>query len=531
MNPESTEGILPIRRALISVSDKAGLIDLAKTLKEHGAEILSTGGTAKTLREAGIEVTEVSSYTGSPEIMEGRVKTLHPKIHGGLLAVRDCEEHMRQAEENGIKMIDMVVINLYPFKKTIEREGVTEEEAIEQIDIGGPSMLRSAAKNFKYVAAVTAIKDYRMIMDSINVHGGLSFDMRRSLAVKVFEKTANYDNKIAEYLKNRGGEVELLDLHYEKVQSLRYGENPHQKAAFFRDPNNHYPNVTNAHQLQGKELSFNNIVDADGALELVKDFERPTAAVIKHTNPFGVASADTITTALIHAHEVDPMSAFGCVIAMNRTCTEAIAKYIKDNKLFVELIVAPSFEKGALQIFSKRTNLRIIETGELRINPVERDIKTVSGGILVQNADQKIITKDDLKTVTKKAPTEEEIRAMLFARNVVKHVKSNSVVFAKLMKDEETGETLEITTGIGAGQMSRVDAVHIATYKGGERIQGSVMASDAFFPFADGVEEASKAGVTAVIQPGGSVRDDEVFARADELGISMVTTGVRSFKH
>ncbi len=531
MNPESTEGILPIKRALISVSDKTGIVELAQALQEHGTEILSTGGTAKVLKEAGVEVREVSEYAGSPEIMEGRVKTLHPKIHGGLLAVRESKEHMQQAEENGIGMIDMVVINLYPFQKTIAQEGVTEEEAIEQIDIGGPSMLRSAAKNFKYVASVTAIKDYPMIIDSIKTHGGIGFEMRRTLASKVFAKTSYYDQKIAEYMKSKGGEVELLDLHYEKVQKLRYGENPHQKAAFFRDPHNHYPNVTNAKKLQGKELSFNNIVDADGALELVKDFDRPTAAVIKHTNPCGVASADTMTTALIKAHQVDPMSAFGCVIAMNRECTKEIAQYVKENKLFVEMIIAPAFAAEALEIFSKRKNLRLLETGKLRLNPIQRSIKTVSGGILVQNADQYVVTEEDLKTVTKKAPTSEEINAMLFARNVVKHVKSNSVVFAKVIKDEETGEMVEVTTGIGAGQMSRVDAVHIATYKGGENIKGSVMASDAFFPFPDGVEEASKAGVTAVIQPGGSIRDEEVFKRADELEISMVTTGIRSFKH
>ncbi|MFA6528864.1 MAG: bifunctional phosphoribosylaminoimidazolecarboxamide formyltransferase/IMP cyclohydrolase, partial [Candidatus Gracilibacteria bacterium] len=443
----------------------------------------------------------------------------------------DSEEHMKEAEKNDIKMIDMVVINLYPFQKTISKEGVTEEEAIEQIDIGGPSMLRSAAKNFKFVTAITAIKDYQMVIDSIKTNGGISLDMRRTLAIKVFEKTSFYDQKIAEYLKTRGGGVELLNLYYEKVQNLRYGENPHQKAVFFRDPHNNYPNVTNAKQIQGKELSFNNIVDGDAAIELVKDFDRPTATVIKHTNPCGVASADTITTAFIRAHKVDTMSAFGCVIGLNRPCTKEIAEYIAKEKLFVEIIIAPSFDKGALEILGKRQNLRLLETGELRINPVERDIKTVSGGILVQTADQYVVTDKDLKVVTKIKPTDEEMRAMLFARNVVKHVKSNSVVFARLEKDKTTGEEVEVTTGIGAGQMSRVDAVYIATHKGGDLIKGSVLASDAFFPFSDGVEEAQKAGVTAVIQPGGSVRDPEVFKRADELGISMVTTGIRSFKH
>ncbi|EKD47625.1 MAG: hypothetical protein ACD_65C00359G0001, partial [uncultured bacterium] len=478
---------LPVKRALISVSDKTGIVEFAQELQKLGVEILSTGGTAKALKEGGVEVIEVSDFTGFPEMMEGRIKTLHPKIHGGLLAVRDSEEHMKRAEENGIKMIDMVVINLYPFEKTISKDGATEEEAIEQIDIGGPSMLRSAAKNFKYVTAVTAIKDYPMILDALKNGGGIPLEMRRTLAVKVFEKTSYYDQKISEYLKTKGGEVELLNLHYEKVQKLRYGENPHQKAVFFRDPHNHYPNVTNAKQIQGKELSFNNIVDADSALELVKDFEKPTVAVIKHTNPCGVASADDITVAFEAAHKVDPMSAFGCVVALNRECTREIAEYIRDNKLFVELIICPSFEKGALGILSKRENLRLLETGELRLNPVERDIKTVSGGILVQNADQYVVGKKDLKTVTKLKPSEEQIQAMLFARKVVKHVKSNSVVFAKV----EDG--IEVTTGIGAGQMSRVDAVWIAKHKGGDRIKGSVLASDAFFPFPDGVEEAAAA--------------------------------------
>lgn len=515
---------LQVKRALISVSDKTGIVEFATELQKLGIEILSTGGTAKTLKEAGIEVTEVSDFTGFPEIMEGRVKTLNPKVHGGLLAKRDSEEHMKQAEENDIKMIDMVVINLYPFEKTISEDGVTEEEAIEQIDIGGPSMLRSAAKNSQHVAAVTAIKDYKMVLDALK-NGGIPEEMRRSLAVKVFAKTSYYDQKISEYLKTKGGEVELLDLHYEKVQSLRYGENPHQKAVFFRDPHNHYPNVTNAKQIQGKELSFNNIVDADGALELVKDFERPTAAVIKHTNPCGVASAQDIGTAFRTAHEVDPMSAFGCVVALNQECTREIAEYIRDKKLFVELIICPEFSKDSLKIFEKRKNLRLLETGKLRLNPVARDIKTVSGGILVQNADRYVVTENDLKTVTQKEPTGEQIHAMLFARKVVKHVKSNSVVFAKM----EDG--VAVTTGIGAGQMSRVDAVWIAKHKGQDRIKGSVLASDAFFPFPDGVEEAAEAGVTAIIQPGGSIRDKEVFAKADELGLAMVVTGVRSFKH
>lgn len=514
---------LKVRRALLSVSDKTNLIPLAEALHQHGAELLSTGGTARKLKEAGLPVTDVADYTGFPEMMDGRVKTLHPLVHGGLLMRRGEDDAV--AEEHGIKPIDMVVINLYPFQQTIAKEGITEEEAIEQIDIGGPSMLRSAAKNFKYVAALTAIKDYETVIKELQA-GGITEDTRRMLAVRVFEKTHNYDHAIADYLRYKGENPELLDLHYEKVMSLRYGENPHQKAAYFRDPNDHFPNVTNAKVLQGKVLSFNNIIDTDGALELVKDYDQPAASVIKHTNPCGCATAENITDAFTLAYEVDPLSAFGCVIALNRPCTKEIAEYIKSNKLFVEIIIAPSFEEGALEILSKREKLRLLETGELRRNPNQRNIKTVSGGMLVQTADQYLVNKDDLKVVTQKQATDDEIEAMLFARILVKHVKSNAVVFAK--KHDKGGC---VATGIGAGQMSRVDSVIIARRKGGDRVPGSVMASDAFFPFPDGVEEAHSAGISAIIQPGGSIRDDEVTAKADELGLSMVHTGIRSFKH
>jgi phosphoribosylaminoimidazolecarboxamide formyltransferase/IMP cyclohydrolase len=521
-----SESILQPKRALISVSDKEGIVEFAQTLVENGVEILSTGGTARTLREGGIDVVDVSDFTGDPEIFGGRVKTLHPKIHGGILMRRGEDEAV--AEEQGILPIDMVVINLYPFQATVAKEGVTEEEAIEQIDIGGPSMLRSASKNFKFVTTVTAIKDYDVIKGEFKRNGGICLETRRQLAIKAFEKTANYDQKIVEYLKNKGGDVELLDLHYEKVRSLRYGENPHQKAAFFRDPNNHYPNVTNANVVQAnKELSFNNIIDVDAALKIVTDFSRPTVAVIKHTNPCGVASAPDITQAFEASYNVDPMSAFGCVIALNRDCTEAIAQYILDNKLFVEIIAAPAFEEGALVLLKKKKNMRLLETGKLRLNPNQRDIKTVAGGILVQTADQYVVSSEDLKVVTDTQPTEDQLYAMLFARNVVKHVKSNAVVFANVGSRED----VEAVVAIGAGQMSRVDSVFIATHKGGDKIKGSVMASDAFFPFPDAVEEAHRAGVAAIIQPGGSIRDEEVIAKANELGIAMVLTGVRSFKH
>lgn len=513
MNPLS--GVRKISRVLISVSDKTELIPLAKALHKHGAQILSTGGTANFLKKAHLPALEVSDYTKFPEMMGGRVKTLHPLIHGGILLRRGQDEKV--AKKYGILPIDMAVINLYPFK---------EADAVEQIDIGGPALLRSAAKNFRYVTALTAIKDYPLVIEELSDFGGITLETRRQLAIKVFEKTSHYDHTIAEYLRSKGEPVELLDLHYEKVMKLRYGENPHQKAVFFRDPTDSFPNVTNAKVLQGKELSFNNILDTDAALELVKDFEKPAAAVIKHTNPCGAATARHITDAFTLAYEVDPIAAFGCIIALNRPCTDSIAKYIRDHKLFVEIIICPSFEKGALEIFRKRPNLRLMESGPLRKNPNQRSIKTVSGGILVQNADQYVVSKKDLKVVTKAKPTNKEIEAMLFARVVVKHVKSNAVVFAKTHKKGGC-----VTTGIGAGQMSRVDSVIIAKRKGGDRVPGSVMASDAFFPFPDAVLEAHEAGIHAIIEPGGSIRDDEVIKKAIELNMTMVFTGIRSFRH
>lgn len=515
-------------RALISVSDKAFLIDFAQKLHGYGVEILSTGGTAETLRNAKIPVIDIAEYIGSPEIFGGRVKTLHPKIHGGILMRRDNPDDLAEAKKHNILPIDLVVANLYPFKETIQKDGVTEGDALEQIDIGGITLLRAAAKNFHDVTVVTAIKDYQLVLDELENDNGICFETRRKLAIKAFERTAYYDQNITDYLKSKGESVELLNLHYEKVAKLRYGENPHQKAVFFRDPHDHFPNVTNAKLLQAnKELSFNNILDVDAALKLLTDFERPTAVIIKHTNPCGVASANDIDTAFKAAYQVDPKSAFGCVIGLNRDCTEEVAKFILDAGLFVEIIAAPAFKKGALALLKGKKNMRLLETGMLRKNPTERDIKNVAGGILVQTADQYVVTEADIKTVTTVHPTPDQIRAMLFARKVVKHVKSNAVVFAKY----ETENEIEKTVGIGAGQMARVDSVFIATHKGGEAIKGSVLASDAFFPFADGVEEAHKAGVSAIIQPGGSVRDEEVIAKADQLGIAMVFTGVRSFKH
>ncbi len=514
--------ITMIKRALISVTDKTDLPEFARGLIEAGIEILSTGGTAKALKEANIPVTDVSQYTGFPEILDGRVKTLHPLVHGGILARRDKPAHMSELAKHGIKPIDLVVVNLYPFEEVVERDGVPMEDIIENIDIGGPSMIRSAAKNYRDVTVVTTPQDYQKVLEEIKRSGDTTFETRQKLARKAFSRTYQYDEAIERYFRGVLGEAELLDLHYEKVCSLRYGENPHQKAAFFRNPLNKDSNITNAKVLHGKQLSFNNIVDGDSALELVKEFKRPTVAVIKHNNPCGVASADTIEEALELAHGVDSMSAYGGVVALNRNCTKKIVDYINDKKWFIEIIICPKFEPDALEILKKKPNMRLLETGTLKIDLNRRDIKKVAGGILIQTEDTYLVTEKDIKVVSKKQPTQEQVKAMLFATTVCKHVKSNSIVLAKG----------SVVMGIGAGQMSRVDAVHLACYKAGpERAKGSVMASDAFFPFADGIELAAQNGITAVIQPGGSIRDEEVIKRVDELGLAMVFTGIRLFRH
>ncbi len=506
------EFYMAIKRALISVSDKTGIVEFVKRIASRGIEILSTGGTAKILKEAGLDVLDVSDYTGFPEMMDGRVKTLHPKIHGGLLALRNNKDHLSQAEKNEIKMIDLVVVNLYPFQT---------EPCIENIDIGGPTLLRSAAKNFEFVTVVTSPQDYDFIADIILEKGDTDIETRKKLAGKVFTFTSQYDEDIDRYFREMLGDPELLNLHYEKVCSLRYGENPNQKAAFFRNPKNTDANITNSVVLHGKQLSFNNLVDGNSALTLVKEFSEPTAVFIKHNNPCGVASAERIEDAFFNAYQVDPMSAFGCIIAVNRKVNEEIVQHIKDNKMFVELIIAPSYQEKALEILKQKKNLRILQTGELKEDLSKTDIKKIAGGILIQTKDNYKMTETDLKVVTKKSPSKEEIESMLFANKVCKHVMSNAVVMAK-------GKTV---TGLGAGQMSRVDSVRIAGFKGGERIKGSVMASDAFFPFSDALEQSVELGVTAIIQPGGSINDDVIIRRADELGISMVFTGRRYFRH
>lgn len=517
-----------IKTALISVTDKTGIVEFASELTKMGVEILSTGGTAKALKSANVAVTEVADYTGSPEILNGRVKSLHPKIHGGILARRDKPEHMEELAKQGIKPIDLVVVNLYPFEEVVEKGDASEEEIIENIDIGGPSMIRSAAKNHAFVTVVTNPKDYEKVIAEIKSSGDTTLKTRQHLAFRAFSRTYQYDEAIEHYFRGLIGEAELLDLHYEKVLSLRYGENPHQKAAFFRNPENHDANITNAKILHGKQLSFNNIVDADAALELVKDFDKPTVAVIKHNNPCGVASAETIDEAFELAFGVDSMSAFGGVIALNMPCNKGIVESINKKKWFVEIIICPKFEQDAFELLKKKPNLRLLEVGPLKLDLNRRDIKKVAGGILIQTEDTYQVSEKDLKVVSKKQPTAEQIKALLFATKVVKKVKSNAIVLAKC--DSKTGA--EIVMGIGAGQMSRVDAVHLACYKAGEeRTKGSVMASDAFFPFADGVEMAAQNGVEAIISPGGSVRDAEIIKRADELGLVMIFTGVRFFRH
>lgn len=505
-----------IKRALISVSDKAGLADFAKILVDKGVEILSTGGTAKLLRENGIEVKDVSDYTGFPEMMNGRVKTLHPKVHGGLLALRDNPEHMKAAKENGIEMIDLVVVNLYPFEETIKKEGVTEPEAIEQIDIGGPSMLRSAAKNYRSVTVISDPADYVVVGAEIQVSGDTSPETRRRLAGKVFATTARYDGAIVNYL-SKG----LIDgFLVKKVQDLRYGENPHQKAAFYADlPGHREASLVNAEQLQGKELSYNNIMDSDGALSLVREFSEPTVAFIKHANPCGIASADDIEKAYKLAYETDSKSAFGGIIALNRPVTKTIAEEIVSK--FFEVVLAPGYEDGVMEIFEKKPNLRVLQLKEVKPEPPARTYRKVSGGVLIQDLDTARVTEADLKVVTKRKPTAEEMKDLLFAWHVVKHVKSNAIVLAK------NGATV----GIGAGQMSRVDAVELSIKKALDREEGSVMASDAFFPFPDSVETTAKHKITAIIQPGGSINDEKVIAAADEAGIAMVFTGKRAFLH
>jgi phosphoribosylaminoimidazolecarboxamide formyltransferase/IMP cyclohydrolase len=509
-----------IRRALISVSDKTGLVEFAKGLRQFGVEIISTGGTARSLKEAGVPVVEISEFTGFPEMMDGRVKTLHPKVHGGLLYIRGNAEHEAAAGKHGIKPIDLVVVNLYPFEKTVAKPDVKWHEAIENIDIGGPSMLRSAAKNHASVTVVVEAAYYSTVLAEMKAHGGdTTPELRAKLAVKVFATTSRYDGAIAAFLGKGDGLPETLTLSLPKAQALRYGENPHQKAALYGDFSKQFQ------QLHGKELSYNNILDLTSAAELVAEFDDPTVAILKHMNPCGVGSAATLREAWDLAYATDKQAPFGGIIAVNRPLDAGIAGGIAE--IFSEVIIAPEFEPGALEILQKKKNLRLLK----RIGggaDCSFQVRSVTGGLLAQERDTWLVSAADLKVVTKREPTQAERHALLFAWRVVKHVKSNAIVFA--VADEKIARTV----GIGAGQMSRVDSSKIAVWKAKEAglsLQGSVVASDAFFPFSDGVIAAADAGATAVIQPGGSVRDKEVIAAANERNLAMVFTGIRHFRH
>ena len=515
-----------IERALLSVTDKTGLADFARKLSGMGVELISTGGTAKLVRDSGIAVKDISELTGFPEMLDGRVKTLHPKVHGGILHRREDPGHCAAVAEHGIQPIDMVVVNLYAFEKTAAKPGVHFEEVIENIDIGGPSMIRSAAKNFHDVAVVTSPSDYDAIADEMSRSAGtLSSETKWRLAQKAFATTAAYDSAIASTLervhsngsfslKPTEGFPDTLRLSFTKLTDLRYGENPHQKAAMYTDGSG--VGVANARKVQGKELSYNNMVDLQAAWDLAQEFDETVCAIIKHTNPCGTATAKTLAEAYKKALECDPVSAFGGVIGVNRPVDAAAAEEMA--KLFLEVIAAPSFEKGAVEIFAAKRNLRLVEVAD---HPQKWVMKNISGGMLVQEADTHQLKESDLKVVTKRAPTPEEMRALLFAWKVVKHVKSNAIVYAR------EGQTV----GVGAGQMSRVESCRIAAQKAVLPLKGTVAASDAFFPFADNIEEIAKAGATAIIQPGGSVRDQDSIEAADRLGLAMVFTSVRHFRH
>lgn len=518
-----------MKRALLSVSDKSGIIEFAKELTNLGWEIISTGGTHKALENAGIKVTGISDVTGFPECLDGRVKTLHPAIHAGVLAVRSNPEHMKQLEELKIDTIDMVVVNLYPFKQTVLKEGVSHEEVVENIDIGGPTMIRAAAKNYQDVAVVVDPADYGKILDELKETGDVSLKTKTYLCAKVFMHTSNYDTLIASYMKKQAGIEGFTDtftLTYEKVQEMRYGENPHQKAAFYKEIANTKGMLTNAKQLHGKELSFNNINDMNGALELLKEFEEPTVVACKHANPCGVASAETIHEAYVKAYTSDPVSIFGGIIVANREIDKATAEEI--SKIFVEIVVAPSFSTEALEILEKKKNIRIMVLENiLEKQPKDAiDIKKVSGGILVQTIDDKLFNKEDVKVVTKKAPTEKEMEDLIFAMKMVKFVKSNGIAIAKDKR----------SIGIGPGQVNRIWACqqaidHGTKQLGADSVKGAALASDAFFPFPDCVEECAKAGITAIVTPGGSVNDQLSIDACDKYGIAMVFTGMRHFKH
>ncbi|WP_337019515.1 bifunctional phosphoribosylaminoimidazolecarboxamide formyltransferase/IMP cyclohydrolase [Oceanobacillus massiliensis] len=508
------------KRALISVSDKSNVEEFAKGLVEAGYEVISTGGTLRALINAGIEATAVDEITGFPEIMDGRVKTLHPLIHGGLLGKRSNPDHMRQMEENNITPIDIVAVNLYPFKQTLEKDGVSKEEIIENIDIGGPTMLRSAAKNFEDVAVIVDPSDYEKVLNAVQ-EDRLDIELLQSLAAKVFRHTANYDAMIASYFLGETGEAfpETYTVTYEKVQDLRYGENPHQQAAFYKNPVIKGNSLATAKQLHGKELSYNNIQDANAALEILAEYKAPAAVAVKHMNPCGIGVSETLAGAFERAYDADPISIFGGIVACNREIDAATANQLSE--IFLEIVIAPAFNEEALEILTRKKNIRLLELELHAGATVTKKLTTVNGGVLIQDSDHGSVSADDLKVATKRQPTQEELENLLFAWKAVKHVKSNAILLAK---DNQT-------IGVGAGQMNRIGSANIAIKQAGEKAKGAVMASDAFFPMPDTVEAAAEAGITAIIQPGGSKRDQDSIDVCNQHGITMVYTNMRHFKH
>lgn len=512
---------MSIKRALISVSDKEGLVPFAKGLAEQGIEMISTGGTKRALEEAGIPVIAVSDITGFPEILDGRVKTLHPNIHSGLLAIRDHEEHIQQLQKHGIQPIDLVVVNLYPFQKTVAKPNVIFEDAIENIDIGGPSMLRAAAKNHGDVTVVVDPDDYWEVLEEIKTSETVKSMTRRNLAAKVFRHTAAYDAVIAGYLTEQTGEEfpETLTFTYEKKQALRYGENPHQQAAFYQEPLGTENSIARANQLHGKELSYNNINDANAALRMINEFTEPAAVAVKHMNPCGIGIGVTVLEAYSRAYDADPVSIFGGIVAVNREIDRDVALKLKE--IFLEIIIAPSFSGEALDVLTAKKNLRLLTVDMSDDTKAERQLTAVRSGVLVQDEDNFSFEEAKISVLTKREPTEKEWAALKLAWKVVKHVKSNAIVLAN---DTQT-------VGVGAGQMNRVGSASIAIEQAGKKVNDAAMASDAFFPMDDTVEAAGKAGITAIIQPGGSIRDEDSIKKADEYGIAMVFTGVRHFKH
>lgn len=519
---------IPVKRALISVSDKLGLADFARGLSDQGVEIYSTGGTARHLESGGLEIHDVSGYTGFPEMMDGRLKTLHPKVFGGILCRHDRQDDMDAIEQHGIVSFELVVVNLYPFEATIARDGATMAEAIEQIDIGGPSLVRAAAKNHAFVAIVTNHEQYSAVLQDITETGTISFELRQQLAAEAFARTAAYDRTIADYFSGELSEGEFsptLNILLRRKAELRYGENPHQKAAVYREVGAHGPSLVTARQLNGKELSYNNLLDLDAALTIARSYSKPAAVVIKHNNPCGAAVADSLSTAVTKAMAGDPLSAFGSVLGFNRTIDVATAEVLAEPGLFIEAIVAPDYEAAAVGVLTTkpkwRKNVRLMQVGRLDSPPEQRQFRPLNGGMLVQDADFGEESRADWKVVTKAAPSDETLAELRFGWEICRHVKSNAIV---LCKDESL-------VGAGAGQMSRVDSVEIAIRKAGDRAAGSILASDAFFPFPDSIHAAAAAGIAAIIQPGGSVKDDEVIAACNEYDLPMVFTGRRHFKH